>query len=165
MKKILLSIIVIAGFGFYVLYANQKTDPVVSVADTTTSVPEVVPVKTPVQDTPVPPVTIPKTTPPPPKKTATGLVDGSYVGPSVDVYYGNVSVKAVIKGGKITDIQFLDYPKDRSTSLYKSMNAMPILKQEAIAAQSYKVDTVSGATETSMGFRKSLADALSQAQV
>ena len=41
---------------------------------------------------------------------------------------------------------------------------MPILRQEAITAQSADVDIVSGATDSSKGFRRSLANALAQAQ-
>lgn len=89
--------------------------------------------------------------------------DGTYTGPVTDVYYGNVEVKAIISGGKLTDVQFLQYPMDRQTSLQKSTHAMPILKSEAISAQSANVNGVSGATETSKGFVASLGGALAQA--
>jgi uncharacterized protein with FMN-binding domain len=90
--------------------------------------------------------------------------DGVYTGNSVDVYYGNVQVKATISGGKITDVQFLNYPQDRQHSNELSMMAMPILKSEAIQAQNAGVDIVSGATQTSDGFQLSLQSALSQAK-
>ncbi len=90
--------------------------------------------------------------------------DGDYTGDSVDAYYGNVQVKAIIRGGKITDVQFLDYPQDRRTSINISNRAMPDLKTEAIQAQSAKVDIVSGATQTSQAFIQSLQSALTQAQ-
>lgn len=90
--------------------------------------------------------------------------DGTYTGTSVDVYYGYVQVAAVINGGKITDIKFLNYPKDRSTSLEIANYSLPILKTEAISVQSANVDIVSGATETSKGFKESLASALAQAK-
>jgi uncharacterized protein with FMN-binding domain len=91
--------------------------------------------------------------------------DGSYTGPSVNVYYGYVQVKAVISGGKIADVQFLQYPSDRQTSVMINTQAMPLLKQEAIAAQSASVSGVSGATETSGGFIQSLDGALTKARV
>ncbi len=90
--------------------------------------------------------------------------DGSYTGDSVDAYYGNVQVEAVIKNGLITDIQFLDYPKDRSTSLRISNMAMPVLQTETIRAQSANVNIVSGATQTSEGFIRSLSSALALAK-
>ena len=90
--------------------------------------------------------------------------DGEYTGESVDAFYGNVQVVAVVRGGRITDVKFLDYPKDRSTSLEISNQAMPLLKTEAIAAQKANVDIISGATQTSEGFIKSLASALAKAK-
>ncbi len=90
--------------------------------------------------------------------------DGSYIGPSTDAFYGNVQVKAIISGGKITDVQFLDYPQDRQTSIIINGQAMPYLKQEAIQSQSAKVDIISGATQTSMAFQQSLQSALTNAK-
>ena len=91
--------------------------------------------------------------------------DGTYTGDLVDAYYGNVQVSATISMGKLSSISFLDYPQDRNTSLQKSNYAMPILKREAISAQSANVDTVSGVTYTSEAFIKSLSSALAQAKI
>lgn len=90
--------------------------------------------------------------------------DGSYTGDSVDAYYGNVQVKAIITNGKITDVQFLDYPQDRNTSKRINSQAMPYLTTEAISVQSANVDIISGATATSKGFRASLQTALNKAK-
>ena len=92
------------------------------------------------------------------------LKDGQYTGSAADALYGNIQVMAVIQGGKITDVQFLQYPSDRSNSVRINQQAMPYLKQEAIAAQSSQVDIISGATDTSYAFIQSLASALTQAQ-
>lgn len=106
---------------------------------------------------------------PVPTPTATPIArgaykDGTYIGDSVDAYYGNVQVKVIVTNGKITDVQFLDYPHDRNTSIRINSQAMPYLVQEAISVQSAKVDTISGATATSGGFRASLLSALSKAK-
>jgi uncharacterized protein with FMN-binding domain len=90
--------------------------------------------------------------------------DGRYTGTVTDAYYGNVQVRAIVQGGKITDIQWLDYPQDRRTSQMINAQATPWLKQEAIQAQSAQVDFISGATLTSNAFVQSLQSALSQAQ-
>jgi uncharacterized protein with FMN-binding domain len=82
----------------------------------------------------------------------------------VDAYYGNVQVQVTVNGGKITDVQFLDYPQDRGTSREINGQATPLLAQEAIAVQNANVDIISGATDTSMAFQQSLAVALSQAK-
>lgn len=90
--------------------------------------------------------------------------DGTYTGDTVDAYYGNVQVQAIISGKKITDIQFLNYPQDRQHSADINAQAMPYLKTEAIQAQSANVDIISGATLTSQAFQQSLQSALNQAK-
>jgi uncharacterized protein with FMN-binding domain len=90
--------------------------------------------------------------------------DGSYTGSVADAQWGNVQVKAVIQNGKITDVQFLQYPNDRSRSVYINSIADPELTSEAIQAQSANVDIITGATDTSMAFIQSLSDALAQAK-
>lgn len=100
-----------------------------------------------------------------PTNSTISYKDGEYVGQTADAYYGNIQVKAVIKGGKINDVQFLDYPQDRNTSVAINTDAMPILKTEAITSQNARVEIVSGATDTSQAFEKSLSSALAQASV
>jgi uncharacterized protein with FMN-binding domain len=90
--------------------------------------------------------------------------NGTYTGSVQDAFYGNIQVQAVISGGKITDVIFLQYPNDNRTSQYVNNLADPMLKQEAIQAQSAQVDIVSGASASSQAFQASLADALSQAK-
>lgn len=98
-------------------------------------------------------------------KNANGIYkNGQYTGDVTDAYYGNVQVKVIIGGGKITDVVFLDYPHDRRTSVMINTQAMPYLKTEAIQAQNANVDIVSGATATSQAFVQSLQSALAQAK-
>ena len=93
-----------------------------------------------------------------------GYKNGSYTGSQADLVYGTVQVKAVIQGGRLTDVQFLSQPTGRRQSQYINSQATPILKQEAIQAQSAHVQAVSGATLTSEAFVQSLQSALSQAK-
>jgi len=90
--------------------------------------------------------------------------DGTYTGSSASSLYGDVQVQATITSGKISDVTFLAFPNDRPNSIAISNRSMPILTQEAIQAQSAQVNTVSGATDTSIAFSESLAAALNQAQ-
>lgn len=90
--------------------------------------------------------------------------DGTYTGSVADAFYGNIQVEAIIKNGKIVDVQFLQYPNDRENSIAINTQAMPYLKQEAIQAQGANVNIISGATDTSQAFIQSLTDALNQAQ-
>jgi len=105
------------------------------------------------------------TSTPIPTPTIMGLYkNGTYNGSIADAYYGNIQVQVVISGGKITDVIFLQYPNDNPTSQYINSQAMPILKQEVLQAQSANVSGISGASATSPAFQSSLADALSQAK-
>jgi len=90
--------------------------------------------------------------------------DGRYTGVAADAYYGYIQVLAVISGGKLTDVQFLQHPSDRSTSVEINSQAMPYLKQEALQAQSANVNIVSGATDSSQAFIQSLSSALNSAK-
>jgi uncharacterized protein with FMN-binding domain len=77
---------------------------------------------------------------------AVSYKDGSYTGPVTDAFYGDIQVRAIIKGGRLTDVKFLKYPDDQPNSIAINKQAMPYLKREAIQAQSAQVDGVSGAT-------------------
>src|SRR5438445_8351989 len=90
--------------------------------------------------------------------------DGSYTGSVADAQWGVVQVKAIITNGKITDVQFLQYPNDRNRSIEINSMADPQLTSEAIQAQSANVDIVTGATDSSDAFIQSFTDALSQAR-
>lgn len=144
MKKFLLSTFVITIFTLYVLKLQfgGKDDGARTIVPNTNILPT--------------PVAL--------SKSPTGKYkDGTYTGLVADAFYGNIQVQAVITGGKITDVIFLQYPNDRNTSIMINSQAMPILKQEAIQVQSAQVDGASGATATSQAFIQSLEDALRQA--
>ncbi|HEU5343458.1 MAG TPA: FMN-binding protein [Ktedonobacterales bacterium] len=96
--------------------------------------------------------------------TSAAFKDGSYTGSVADAQWGYIQVKAVVSGGKLTDVQFLQYPNEREYSVQVNSIADPQLTQEAIQAQSAQVDVVTGATDSSEAFMQSLSDALSQAQ-
>ncbi len=97
-------------------------------------------------------------------KTVGKYKDGTYSGSVEDVFYGNVEVRTAVSNGNISSISFLQYPDDRDNSVKINERAIPILKSEAIKAQSADVDIVTGATQTSKGFIKSLGFALAQAK-
>jgi uncharacterized protein with FMN-binding domain len=90
--------------------------------------------------------------------------NGTWNGSSASNEYGNVELSIVVSGGKITNINVLDYPQGASRSVQISNSALPKLKQEALKAQSANIDTVSGATETSEGYRESLQAAIDRAR-
>lgn len=168
-KKFLLSLSLITAFGIYAILSQARD---IYIATPSGQVPglnwggDQNPQPNPTPTEPPPSGTPAPTPAPAPKPKPIGQYkDGSYTGSVADAYYGYVQVRAVISGGKITDVQFLDYPQDRNTSRYINSQAMPYLTQEAIQVQNANVDTVSGATETSRAFRESLASALSKAKI
>ena len=102
-----------------------------------------------------PPTTNPPTTVLPPTKTATGA--------AVNYGYGVLSVSATVSGTKLTNVTIAsinDGGNYRSESI--DQQAVPVLEQEALQAQSASIQGVSGASYTSAGFQQSLQSALSQ---
>ncbi len=119
--------------------------------------------------TAVPPTSAPIPTavpvvPTPTKKSQGQYKDGTYTGPEVDAFYGLVQVQAIVQNGRISKVQFLDYPNDRRTSVRINTVAVPYLQSEAVQAQSANVDIISGATLTSEAFAQSLQTALNTAK-
>lgn len=84
-------------------------------------------------------------------------------GPVAATNYGPVQVRVTLRGTQIADVQALRLPSDRARSQRISAAAGPKLRAEALKAQSAKIDTVSGATYTSGGYKQSLQAALDSA--
>lgn len=97
------------------------------------------------------------------KQAAHGFTDGTFTGPVTDAYYGLIQMQASIQGGRLTALKVLKYPNDRRTSVRINRQALPMLRDEAIGAQSANVDIISGATLTSRAFIQSLGGALKKA--
>jgi len=91
----------------------------------------------------------------------TATVDGAVV----QTPYGNVQVRLTVTDGNVTAAEAIAYPDRGGTDVQISNYAIPILSQEAVQAQSAKIDMVSGATFTSRGYIQSLQDALDQANL
>ena len=86
---------------------------------------------------------------------------GTFTGPAVFVNYGTVQVKITVQNGKIVDAVAVQAPSGRNDR-YTNM-AVPILKQQTLAAQSANIKGASGASYTSYGWYKSLQGALADA--
>ncbi|MFI2378367.1 FMN-binding protein [Streptomyces sp. NPDC018964] len=76
-------------------------------------------------------------------------------GPTVDTEKGPVQVEVTLDGDRISAVRMLRQPDHPQTTA-----AVPVLIEETLEAQSADVDTVSGATVTSDGYRESLQAAL-----
>lgn len=85
--------------------------------------------------------------------------DGTYYGTGTG-FGGTLKVKVVINGGKIASIQIVEH-QDGSSYIRKASS----LIEQMIAAQSTNVDTVSGATYSSVGIIQAVRNALSKAAI
>ena len=65
---------------------------------------------------------------------------------------------------KLTALSVPTYPNHTDRSVYINTQALPILKSEALRAQSANINLVSGATDTSQAFAESLQSAILKAK-
>ncbi len=96
-----------------------------------------------------------------PPAPRSGTVDGAVV----DTQYGSVQVRVSFTGKRITDVHALKLTDSSGTSVSISAGAAPVLREEALAAQSSQIDVVSGATYTSEAYQQSLQSAIDAAHL
>lgn len=101
------------------------------------------------------PTTGPTSTPTATTKTVTGQ--------TAQTRWGPVQVQLTVSGGKVTGVDLLQVPSGNSRDAEINDQAVPVLKQETLQAQSAQIDAVSGATVTSDGYVSSLQSALDEA--
>jgi uncharacterized protein with FMN-binding domain len=89
-------------------------------------------------------------------RTVTGTV--------ANTQYGPMQVQVTLAGPKITKVTVLQRTDDGAESDQIDANAIPQLTNETLAAQSARIDAVSGASYTSSGYVQSLQSALDQAK-
>ena len=77
--------------------------------------------------------------------------------------YGPVQVQVTVRGARIVSAHAIDYPQGGGRDQEINSRAIPQLDQETLQTQSAQIDTVSGATFTSDGYRRSLQSALDAA--
>jgi len=101
---------------------------------------------------------------PSPSSAATGSPAASVVNGTVaQTQWGPVQVQVHIAGHRITDVKALVFPSGSGHDQAINSYALPLLRQEVLSAQSARIDSVSGATVTSGGYRESLQAALDAA--
>jgi uncharacterized protein with FMN-binding domain len=89
----------------------------------------------------------------------------TYSGSVAQTRWGPVQVTITVSGGKITDVAVPTYPNGNHRDEEINGYALPVLTQETLSAQSADIDTVSGATVTSDGYKESLQAALDAAHL
>lgn len=100
-----------------------------------------------------------------PSSSAPAGGSGTFTGQSVDTRWGPVQVRITVADGQITDVEAVEYPQENHHDVEINSWALPALRQEVLAAQSARVDAVSGATVTSDGYLSSLQSAIDQAHL
>jgi uncharacterized protein with FMN-binding domain len=97
--------------------------------------------------------------------TSAGGSSTTVTGDTAQTRWGPVQVQITVTGGKITDVTPVQYPNGNGRDQEINSYALPVLAQEALAAQSANIDHVSGATVTSDGYVQSLQSAIDQANL
>ena len=101
-----------------------------------------------------PATTAPATTAPATTRSATGQ--------DIQYRYGDIQLKVTEQGRRITDVQVVQESATDPRSEAINSQAVPLLQQQTMSAQSANIDGVSGATFTSEAFYQSLQSALAQ---
>ena len=96
--------------------------------------------------------------------TSTGGAS-TVTGDTAQTRWGPVQVQITVDAGQITDVAEVQYPNGNGRDQEINSYALPVLAQEALAAQSANIDHVSGATVTSDGYVQSLQSAIDQANL
>lgn len=115
-------------------------------------------------------VTTPAPTTPAPASTSTPAstpkaagVSGTFTGAPANTIYGPVQVQITLVNGKITNATAPIYPTASFRDQQINSQAIPLLVQETLAAQSSNIQGVGGASYTSQGWYTSLVSALAKA--
>jgi uncharacterized protein with FMN-binding domain len=96
---------------------------------------------------------------------SSGVASGTVNGTSAGTRYGPVQVQITVVAGKVTKATAIDYPQASGRDQEINRIAIPQLNAEALKVQNAQIDTVSGATYTSDGYRRSLQAALDAAHL
>lgn len=80
-------------------------------------------------------------------------------GPVVEMHWGLVHVTIKVQGKRLVNV-YAAAPTERPKSAFINRQAVPLLVQEALQAQSAHIYIISGATMTSDAFGQSLQAAL-----
>ena len=91
---------------------------------------------------------------------AATVVNGSVA----NTRYGPVQVQITLQAGKLATVRAVAYPTEGRDGEINAQ-AIPVLDDEATTAKNAQIDTVSGATFTSQGYRESLQAALDAAHL
>jgi uncharacterized protein with FMN-binding domain len=90
---------------------------------------------------------------------------GTVTGSVVPYGYGELAARVAISGGRITGVSVPVLKVAEQFSQELADRAIPVLRHEVLAAQSARIQAVSGATYTSEAYAQSVQAALDKAHV
>jgi uncharacterized protein with FMN-binding domain len=92
-----------------------------------------------------------------------GSASGAFAGPVEPYGYGELATRVTISGGRITGVSVLGLKTAEQYSQQLAQQVIPMLRNEVLAAQSARIQAVSGATYTSEAYATSVQAALDKA--
>lgn len=92
-----------------------------------------------------------------------GSAAGAVTGPVVGYGYGQLATQVTISHGRITSVSVPVLKTAEQFSQQLADRAIPVLRHEVLAAQSARIQAVSGATYTSDAYAQSVQAALDKA--
>lgn len=98
-----------------------------------------------------------------PGASAGASKDGTFPGPVITNIRGDYQLQIVVKGGTVTDVQFLTAGTEAAQSVSVNAMALPILRERILEAQDWDVDYVSGSSYTSPAMVESAQGAFDDA--
>ena len=138
--------------------ANPTTQPQTAPTPTTKTKKKKTATKATTTTTPVAPAQTQAPTTP-----QSASVTGTFSGIAAPTAYGPVQVQITLNNGKITGATALTYPQNSGRDRQINSQAIPLLIQETLQAQSANIQGVGGASYTSQGWYDSLVSALKKA--
>jgi len=88
---------------------------------------------------------------------------GSLTGPVVPYGYGELATRVTVSHGRITGVGVPVLKTAEQFSQQLAVQAIPVLRNEVLSAQSARIQAVSGATYTSEAYAQSVQAALDKA--
>ena len=99
-----------------------------------------------------------------PTPTPTVAAAATATGDAVEFQYGVLQLKATLTAGRLSGVTVVRLEPEPGRSEFIDAQAIPMLRAEALQAQSANVDVISGATYTSEAYAQSLQSAIDRAQ-
>ncbi len=84
----------------------------------------------------------------------------SAVGSDMQYPFGDLAVKVTVRGSRLVDVTVVRHNVTDPQSAMIDQYAMPLLRTQALSAQSARINGVSGASYTSAAYQQSLQSAL-----